>query len=282
MKSGMAWVLPFLVSVAYCVREASGRNAVLERLKGKVIVVAGAGGIGNELARRFAREGAAVVLGDLDAAIARDVAGEIVAGGGQALAMALDGADDGSIRALVDGAVRAFGGLDGFHANFASFADGASPDDVIDMDMAVWDEVMAINARGYVLCTRHAVPAMLERGGGSMVYTSSGAVYLGEEMRLAYAMSKASLHALARHVARRFGPRGIRANVIAPGVIAHERFAAVIPAEVQDAFREATLLKTRLGRSEDIAAMAALLMADEGSYVTGQVLNVDGGNTMRA
>ena len=253
-----------------------------ERLKGKVIAVAGAGGIGNELARRFAAEGAAVVLGDLDPAMAREVAEGIVRGGGQALGMALDGAEDDSIRTFVAAAVQTYGGLDGFHANFASFADGASGDDVVDMDMDTWDEVMQVNARGYVLCTRHAVPAMLERGGGAMVYTSSAAVYIGEEMRIAYAMSKASLHALARHVARRFGPRGIRANVIAPGVIAHERFAAVIPQEAQDAFREATLVRTRLGCPQDIAAMAALLMADEGSYVTGQVLSVDGGNTLRA
>ncbi|MBU6266233.1 MAG: SDR family oxidoreductase [Sphingomonadales bacterium] len=254
---------------------------MLQRLNGKVIIVAGAGGIGNELARRFAREGAAVVLGDIDAAMAADVAAQVTAEGGIARGIALDGADEAAIAAAVALAVSEFGGLDGFHANFASFADGMSTADVTTMAMADWDEGMRVNARGAVLCARHAVPALVARGGGSMVWTGSGAVYVGEEMRVGYAMAKASLGALMRHVARTFGPRGVRANVVAPGVIAHPRFAEVIPEDIQQGFREATLLKSRLGRPEDIAAMAALLMADEGSYITGQVLSVDGGNTLR-
>jgi len=251
------------------------------RLNGKVIVVAGAGGIGNELARRYAGEGAAVLLGDIDAALARAVAGAIVAAGGRALGLELNGADDASIRSAVGLAVATFGGLDGFHANFASFSDGAGAEDVLDLPMDIYDEVMRVNARGFLLCTRHAVPAMIARGGGSMVYTSSGAAYLGETVRVAYAMSKTAVHALMRHVARRFGPQGIRANAIAPGVISHPRFEAVISPELIAGFREATALKTRLGSPADIAAMGALLMSDEGSYITGQVISVDGGNLMR-
>jgi len=251
------------------------------RLQGKVIVVAGAGGIGNELARRYAAEGAAVVLGDLVADLAGEVAAGIVAAGGQAVGVRLDGADDESLRALVATAERRFGGLDGFHANYASFADGLTGNDVLDMPMDEWDTVMNVNARGYVLATRHALPALLARGGGSIVYTGSSAAYLGEAVRPGYAMAKAALGALARHVATRFGPRHIRANVVSPGVILHERVAAVMPQAMQDAFRAATLFRDRLGRPEDIAAMAALLMSDEGAFITGQVLNVDGGNTMR-
>lgn len=251
------------------------------RLQGKVIVVAGAGGIGDELARRYAGEGASVVLGDLDGAAARAVADEIVAAGGNATGIELDGADEELVKQTVNLAVSAFGGLDGFHANFASFKDGGSADDVLGMSLDICDEVMHVNTRGFVLCTRHAVPAMLARGGGSMVYTGSGAAYIGEPVRVGYAMSKAAIHALMRHVATRFGPQGIRANVIAPGVIAHPRFEAVVSPEIAETFKKVTALKTRLGSSRDIAAMGALLMSDEGSFITGQVISVDGGNTMR-
>jgi NAD(P)-dependent dehydrogenase (short-subunit alcohol dehydrogenase family) len=251
-----------------------------ERLKGKVIVVAGAGGIGNELARRYAREGASVVVGDIDAANARQVAAEIIAAGDNAIGMELDGASDESIKAAVDLAVGTFGGLDGFHANFASFRDGESGQDVLGLPLEIYDEVMRVNARGFLLCTRRAVPAMLARGGGSMLYTSSGAAFMAEQVRVAYAMSKVAAHALMRHVANRFGPNGIRANVIAPGVIAHPRFEAALPSELKEHLKAQIPIR-RLGGPTDIAAMGALLMSDEGSFITGQVISVDGGNSMR-
>lgn len=251
-----------------------------DRLKGKVIVVAGGGGIGGGLARRYAAEGAAVVLGDIDLALAEAQASEIVAAGGTAVATTLDGGDEGSINAAVTLAVSRFGGLDGFHANYASFKDGESGEDILGLPMEAFDEVMRINARGFVLCTRAAIPEMLKRGGGSLVYTTSGAAFMGETVRLAYAMSKLSVHALVRHVANRFGPQGIRANAIAPGVVTHARFEAVMDPDVV-AGMAANIPVGRLGKPEDIAAMGALLMSDEGSFITGQVLSVDGGNSMR-
>ncbi|HET7161001.1 MAG TPA: SDR family oxidoreductase, partial [Burkholderiales bacterium] len=96
-----------------------------------------------------------------------------------------------------------------------------------------------------------------------------------------YGMSKAALHALMRHVARRFGPQGIRANVIAPGVIIHPKLETMMPEDIIQEFKDVTLLKTRLGLPSDIAAMGALLMSDEGAFITGQVLSVDGGRTTR-
>ncbi|KHK93170.1 SDR family NAD(P)-dependent oxidoreductase [Novosphingobium malaysiense] len=250
------------------------------RLKDKVVVVAGAGGIGNGLARRYADEGAAVVLGDIDAAAADAAAAEIAGTGGTIVATHLDGSDEASIKAVVDLAVARFGGLDGFHANYASFRDGESSDDVLGLPLDVFDDVMRVNTRGFLLCTRHAVPAMLERGGGAIVYTSSNAAFMGETVRVAYAMSKTAIHALMRHVAQTFGPRGIRANVIAPGVIAHQRFDEVMPADVVKAFEAQTAIR-HLGSPADIAAMGALLMSDDGRYVTGQVISVDGGASMR-
>lgn len=252
----------------------------MRRLEGKVIVVAGAGGIGNGLAKRYAGEGASVVLGDIDTATAEQAVREIGEAGGTALATRLDGGDDASIKAAVDLAVSTYGGLDGFHANYASFADGDSGATVLDLPIEVYDEVMHVNARGFLLCTRHAIPEMLKRGGGSLVYTTSGAAFMALPTRVAYAMSKLAVHGLVRHVAQVFGRQGIRANAIAPGLITHARFEAVMdPNDV--AAMAAPIPAGRLGTATDIAAMAALLMSDEGSYITGQVLSVDGGNSMR-
>lgn len=252
----------------------------MQRLKGKVIIVAGGGGIGGGLARRYAAEGASVVLGDVDPATVNHILAEITAAGGIAVGTALDGADESSINAAVAFAVDRFGGLDGFHANFASFKDGESGEDILGLPMAVFDEVMRVNARGFVLCTRAAIPEMLKRGGGSLVYTTSGAAFSGEPVRLAYAMSKVAAHALVRNVASRFGREGIRANAVAPGLITHARFEAVMDPELVQKMA-ARIPVGRIGTPEDIAAMSALLMADEGSFINGQVLSVDGGVTMR-
>jgi NAD(P)-dependent dehydrogenase (short-subunit alcohol dehydrogenase family) len=252
----------------------------VNRLQGKVIVVAGAGGIGDELARRYAGEGASVVLGDIDGDRAIATAEAVAATDATCIGTYLDGGDDASIKASVDLAVGRFGGLDGFHANYAGFNDNDSLHDVTTIPMEDFDEVMRVGSRGFVLCTRHAIPRMLERGGGSLVYTSSDAAFMGEVVRVGYAMSKVSMHALARHVAHRFGPQGIRANVICPGVVAHPRFYSMMPAEIVDEFTRDTLMG-RLGRPIDIAAMGALMMSDEGSYITGQVISVNGGSNMR-
>jgi NAD(P)-dependent dehydrogenase (short-subunit alcohol dehydrogenase family) len=252
----------------------------VNRLQDKVIVVAGAGGIGDELAGRYASEGASVVLGDIEAGRAIAAAEAIAASGATCVGTYLDGGDDASIKAAVDLAVSRFGGLDGFHANYAGFNENDSLHDVTTIPMEDFDEVMRVGSRGFVLCTRYAIPEMLKRGGGSLVYTSSDAAFMGEVVRVGYAMSKVSMHALARHVARRFGAQGIRANVICPGVVTHPRFAAMMPAEIVEDFTEATLLG-RLGRPVDIAAMGALMMSDEGSYLTGQVISVNGGSVMK-
>jgi NAD(P)-dependent dehydrogenase (short-subunit alcohol dehydrogenase family) len=250
------------------------------RLAGKVIIVAGAGGIGGGLARRYASEGAAVLVGDIDASAAQVVADEIAQSGGTAVGLHLDGADDASIAAIVARAQADFGGLDGFHANFASFRDGESGEDLLGLSMDVFDEVIRVNMRGFVLCTRRAIPPMIARGGGSIVYTSSGAAFMGQPVRVAYAMSKLAVHALMRNVASRYGSDGIRANAVTPGMVTHAKFEASVSPEYAEATRARTPMG-RLGQPGDVAAMAALLMSDEGSFITGQVISVDGGKTMR-
>jgi len=252
----------------------------MKRLKGKVILIAGAGGIGNACAKRLASEGASVVLGDIDADVSRGCAAEICEAGGSAVGLELDGSEEDSIAAAVETALSRFGGLDGLHANYLQPNEGDTLD-VLGIPMAEWDEVSRGQQRGYLLCTRLGLPPMLERGGGSIVYTVSDSVYMAEPVRVGYAMNKAAITALMRHVAKRFGHEGIRANAIAPGLIVHDKVEAMMPPEFLEASRQATVTG-RLGRPEDIAAMAALLMSDDGRHVTGQVMSVNGGTIMRA
>jgi NAD(P)-dependent dehydrogenase (short-subunit alcohol dehydrogenase family) len=146
----------------------------------------------------------------------------------------------------------------------------------------MFDELMSVNVRGFLLCTRHALPEIIARGGGSILYTSSVAAYRGEPTRVAYAMSKASILALMRHVAARHGPDGVRANAIAPGVIRRPNQEHIFGPKLINWATGLAHIKSRIGHPGDIAALSALLMSDEGSFITGQTINVDGGIVMRA
>lgn len=253
----------------------------MRRLEGKVLIVAGGGsGIGAAVAQRWAQEGAAVVVADLDAAAASGVATGIVRGGGRALGIGCDISDEAAVTAMVATAAGEFGGLDGIHINAADMQAIRSDGDALELDLAVFDRTLAVNLRGHLLCTRAALPALLKRGGGAIVYTSSGAADMGEPTRLSYAVSKSGLHALMRHVASRWGKQGIRANAVAPGLVITEQLREHFPENL----RQATLAITRsprLGTSEDIAAMVAMLMSADGEWINGQVIGVDGGAMFR-
>jgi len=254
----------------------------LERkLAGKVILVAGAGGIGGGLAERYAAEGAQVVLGDIDKAAAELVTAKINAAGNEAIAITLDGADEASASAAVATCREAFSGLDGLHANFATFADAPGPHGILELPLEIFDETQRVNVRGFYLCTRAALPLILERGSGSILYTSSIAAYHAGPSQVAYAVSKAAGHALMRHVASRYGPQGVRANSIAPGFIIHEGLGELDP-QLLEWGKAGAAIKSRLGRPDDVASMSTLLMSDQGSYITGQVICIDGGTTMRS
>jgi NAD(P)-dependent dehydrogenase (short-subunit alcohol dehydrogenase family) len=250
-------------------------------LKGKVAVIAGgATGIGAATATRLADEGVKVVIGDVNIDTAQALAETIRAGGGTALAVAFDVSDDASVRHLVSTAVETYGGIDCMHANAADLSLCLSDSDAVDLELDIWDKTMAINLRGHLLCTRHAIPALLKRGGGAIVYTSSGAAYVGEPVRVAYAVSKSGINALMRHVASRWGKEGIRSNAIAPGLIMTDNALANMPKEAQDQILAAGR-SARLGRPADIASTVAMLMSDDGDWINGQVISVDGGITMR-
>ena len=165
--------------------------------------------------------------------------------------------------------------------NFACLADGNPEWGILELPLEVFDEVLRVNARGFYLCTRAALPSMLKQGGGSIVYTSSAAAHAAGPAQLSYAMSKAASHALMRHVATRFGPQGVRANAIAPALTVGPKLEAHMPQQFIDWARSGARIKSRVGRPNDIAAIGALLLSDDGSYITGQVISVDGGTTVR-
>lgn len=249
------------------------------RLADKVgIVTGGAAGIGRATARTLAREGACVVVGDRDEAGARETVAEIEADGGRGLAYVVDVSEEEQVRNLVERTVSVYGGLDLLHNNAAAIGN-ASPGtdvDVANIEVGVWDRTMAVNLRGVMLGCKYAVPRMLERGGGSIVNMSSGSAQRGDLTNPAYAVSKGAVDTLTLYVATQYGKRGIRCNAIAPGLIlSHEveRFGG----ERYVSMLEEHHLTPRVGRPEDIANAVLFLASDESSFITGQILHVDGG-----
>jgi NAD(P)-dependent dehydrogenase (short-subunit alcohol dehydrogenase family) len=247
-----------------------------------VLVAGGAGGIGTATCVRLAEEGASVVVADLDGDAAAAVATRIQAAGGTAESTVVDLRDEESVAAAVQLTVKAFGGLDVLHANAADLSPETigQDSDVESLPLEVFDRTIAVNLRGHLLCARQAIPRLLERGGGALVFTSSAAAFAGEPERPSYAMAKSGLGGLVRHVASRWGKLGIRANAVAPGLVLTD----TIRESLDPAFRDMALGITRsarLGTPEDIAAMVAFLASDDASWITGQVISVDGGAVLR-
>lgn len=254
------------------------------RLEGKVGIVTGAAsGIGRATAQALAREGARVVVADLHGDGAAQVAEEIASDGGHAIAQPVDVSNEAEIAEMVKAAVDTFGGLDILHNNAAAIGRaGAGQDtDITSQDVDVWDRTMAVNLRGVMLGCKHAVPAMLERGGGSIVNTSSGSAESGDLVLTGYAASKAGVNTLTQYVATQYGKQGIRCNAIEPGLIlTHgvEKFGGA----AYVAMLEEHHLTPRVGRPEDIANAVVFLASDESSFITGHILKVDGGISSHA
>jgi len=248
-------------------------------LSGKVGIVAGGGrGIGAATARRLANEGAHVVIGDLMGDWAKEVADGIRSDGGNAVGMDLDGTSAESQSAIVAFAHEQFGGLDFYLSNLAGGTEGDV--DALNCPVEVLEKSFAINTKSHFLATQAALPRIIERGGGAMIYTSSGAATGGAPWQVAYPMTKNAIHALARHVASKFGKQGIRANVICPGLVLTEAVKQHLTDEYVERGLKA-IPHMRLGQPEDIAAAVTFLASDDGAWVNGQVWHVNGGAQMR-
>lgn len=250
-------------------------------LSGKVAIVTGAGsGIGAASATMMAAEGAAVVVADINPETAATVSAEICAAGGTAIPATADIADEDQVAAMVRLAVDRFGGLDILHNNAALIDAGVFARDrtVVEMDVGLWDRTMAVNVRGPMLGCKHAIPAMLERGGGSIIMTSSVGAQAATVNQTAYGVSKGAVDTLVRYVAVGYGKRGIRCNAIAPGVVMSPSAQEVLNHDLLEVLR-LTHPSARLGEPDDIAAMAVFLASDLAGYVNGAVIPVHGGMT---
>lgn len=248
-------------------------------LEGKVALVTGAAGsIGSETALALAEQGARVVLTDLRAPELQAVTDGLKGQGYDVACHAGDITAEDDIRAVVEFAVEAFGGVDILDNNAGATGFSSRDLDIPDMAVELWDQVQSINARAPMLFCKYAIPSMLERGGGSIINISSGQSLSGDVSNFAYAASKAAVNALTRHMATGYSPQGIRVNAIAAGLIIQPGMQQRLPAHIQKIFLSHCLVP-RLGVPRDIANMVVFLASDLSSYVTGQVLSVDGGFT---
>lgn len=253
----------------------------MKRLQGKVAIVSGARdveAIGGATALRLAAEGAKIVVADLDLAGAETVSQAVIAEGGAALVQQLDLGDINSISTLFSAVVERFGTVDILHNNAADTRmEQMTADMAIEhMDPEVWDQAFHINVRGTMLMIKHALPIMLEAGGGSIINTSSGASLRGDFYAPAYASSKAAINCLSQYVATQYGARNIRCNAVSPGLILTRTARDNNTDEQLDRIRSHSLTP-QLGDPADIAAAVAYLASDDARFVTGQVIAVDGG-----
>lgn len=234
-----------------------------------------------ETARILASRGAAVVVADLHEANAAAIAQQIEATGGQAAARGFDISDEEQVASLMAFATETYGGIDCVHVNAADMGAFLFDTDAVTVPLEIFDRTIAVNLRGHLLCTRHAVPALLQRGGGSIVYTSSGLANFGDPARVAYAMSKSGVQALARHVATRWGADNIRANAVALGFTLTETTREHLADEAVRKHAMSVMRASRIGRPADTAEMVAFLMSSKGEWITGQTIAVNGGTILR-
>jgi NAD(P)-dependent dehydrogenase (short-subunit alcohol dehydrogenase family) len=254
------------------------------KLAGRVAIVTGGGnGLGAECARVLASHGALVAVTDINLQSAQDVVAEIVAAGGQGLAVQADVSSEPAIVDMVQTVEKHWGRIDVLLNNAAALdlKTRHADRDVCNVDIEAWDRSMDVNARGAMLCCKHTIPVMLKTGGGSIIHNSSGFGVMGDASLTAYACSKAALLALSRMVAAQYGKQGIRSNAVVIGFVLNEHAQKSVPEEIKQILLDQHLTPA-LGSPRQIADVVAFLASDEASFVTGHTMMADGGFTSHA
>ncbi|MYM61886.1 SDR family oxidoreductase [Pseudomaricurvus sp. HS19] len=252
------------------------------KLQDKVAVVTGAGGRGNSIGRAYslglAAAGAAVVVADLNLEGAMAVAEEIKAAGGKALAVQVDITDPESVKAMAAKAEGEFGGVDILVNNAALMAELKS-EQAVDVGIDEWNRIMNVNVTGALNCVQAIVPLMRKRGGGKIVNQTSGGAFPAVSI---YGISKLALVGLTTTLARQLGRENINVNAIAPGNVTSDAGKQLVPDDSPFfQFLQASVAKRVRGEPDELVGSLLLLCSDAGDWITGQVLNVDGGWVLR-
>ncbi len=253
----------------------------MARLDGRVaILTGGAKGIGRHYAKKLAAEGARLMIADV--ADGKELAEQIARqhGANSVASAVTDVSDEGAVKALVAGTMERFGKIDILVNNAALFAPLAEQK-VTDIDVALWDRVMAINIRGVFLTTKHVAPHMIAQKYGKIINISSGTVARGIPMFSHYVTSKGAVTAFTRAVSRELGEHNICVNNLAPGFTLSDSLIEENPGHLEHS-RQPSLVRRALKRDEypeDLLGALVFLASADSDFVTGQTIAVDGGAT---
>ena len=249
-------------------------------LDGKIGMVTGAGqGIGRAIAMSYGSEGASVVVTDFNQEMGEETVALIRQAGGEASFIFGDVSKEESVKAAVDFAIKTYGQLD-IACNSAAVSRGSGPIHLYDRE--VFEQTLEMCLTNTWLCMKYQIPAMLEAGGGAIVNISSNASLRGQAFNTAYAAAKSGVNLLTKSSAAEYGSQGIRINAVSPGVIRTpgvEKYFEEQPQMAEGLKKSAAM--NRLGEPEEIAEAVTFLSSDRASFITGQLLSVDGGGAVK-
>jgi len=249
------------------------------RLKDRVAIVTGAGqGIGAAYARRFSEEGAKVIIADINQKRSEAVAKEITGKGHEALAVMTDVSDESSTQALTHEVIEKYGRIDILINNAAIFST-ISLKPMEEISVEEWDRLMSVNLRGTFLCCKAVVPQMKAQNQGKIINVSSATVFMGKPYYIHYVSSKAGVIGFTRALARELGDWNIQVNCLTPGYTETEVPRATTTPEQKKAIIGHQCIK-RIGTTEDLVGIMVFLASNESDFMTGQTVNVDGGDNL--